>query len=66
VSTIARGVSFGGDLEYVDELTLARSIATRRPYTHAAEQAGDPFARTTASGLRETPGEAHSADSPNR
>ncbi|MGB0839478.1 MAG: hypothetical protein ACPGXL_05020 [Chitinophagales bacterium] len=29
---MARGVSFGGELEYVDELTLARSIATRRPY----------------------------------
>ena len=32
ISTIARGVSFGGELEYVDELTLARSIATRMPY----------------------------------
>ena len=32
ITTLARGVSFGGDLEYVDELTLARSIATRRPY----------------------------------
>lgn len=32
VTLLARGVSFGGDLEYVDELTLARSIATRRPY----------------------------------
>ncbi len=39
VSTIARGVSFGGDLEYVDELTLARSIATRRPYHQAGEGA---------------------------
>ena len=37
VSTIARGVSFGGDLEYVDELTLARSIATRRPYSQVTE-----------------------------
>ncbi len=32
VTTLARGVSFGGELEYVDELTLARSIATRLPY----------------------------------
>lgn len=32
VSTIARGVSFGGDLEYADELTLGRSIAARVPY----------------------------------
>ena len=32
VSQIARGVSFGGELEYADELTLARSIATRVPY----------------------------------
>lgn len=32
VSTIARGVSFGGELEYTDELTLARSIASRIPY----------------------------------
>lgn len=33
VSTIARGVSFGGDLEYADELTLGRSIVSRIPYT---------------------------------
>ena len=33
ISTIARGVSFGGELEYADELTLGRSIATRLPYT---------------------------------
>jgi len=32
VTTIARGVAFGGELEYTDELTLARSIATRIPY----------------------------------
>jgi len=32
ISTIARGVSFGGELEYADELTLARSIVTRTPY----------------------------------
>ena len=32
VSTIARGVSFGGALEYTDELTLGRSIVARIPY----------------------------------
>ncbi len=32
VSTIARGISFGDELEYADEVTLARSIATRLPY----------------------------------
>ncbi len=32
VTTLARGVSFGGELQYVDEVTLARSIAMRRPY----------------------------------
>ncbi len=32
VSIIARGVSFGGDLEYADEFTLGRSIASRILY----------------------------------
>lgn len=32
ISTIARGVSFGGELEYADELTLGRSIVSRVPY----------------------------------
>jgi recombination protein RecR len=32
VTTIARGVSFGGELEYTDEMTLARSIVNRQPY----------------------------------
>ncbi|MEM8908974.1 MAG: recombination mediator RecR [Bacteroidota bacterium] len=32
VSTIARGISFGGELEYADELTLGRSIVARVPY----------------------------------
>ncbi len=32
VTTIARGIAFGGELEYADELTLARSIANRLPY----------------------------------
>lgn len=32
ISIIARGVSFGGELEYADEFTLGRSIASRIPY----------------------------------
>lgn len=32
ISTLARGISFGGELEYADELTLGRSIASRLPY----------------------------------
>ena len=32
ITTIARGISFGGELEYTDEMTLARSIVTRLPY----------------------------------
>jgi recombination protein RecR len=32
VTTIARGISFGGELEHTDEMTLGRSIATRMPY----------------------------------
>lgn len=31
MTTIARGISFGGELEYADETTLARSIAKRLP-----------------------------------
>lgn len=34
ISTIARGVSFGGELEYADGLTLGRSILARRPYSN--------------------------------
>ncbi|WP_416867356.1 MAG: recombination mediator RecR [Imperialibacter sp.] len=32
VSTIARGIPFGGELEYTDEITLGRSILTRVNY----------------------------------
>ncbi len=32
ISTIARGVSFGGELEYADEITLGRSIVSRVKY----------------------------------
>ena len=35
VTTIARGVSVGGELEYADEVTLGRSIAQRVPYEKA-------------------------------
>lgn len=31
ITTIARGVAFGGELEYADELTLGRSISSRIP-----------------------------------
>jgi len=31
ITAIARGISFGGELEYADEMTLARSIAKRLP-----------------------------------
>ena len=30
-TTIARGISFGGELEYADEMTLAKSIRNRLP-----------------------------------
>ena len=33
MSVIARGVSFGGELQYADELTLGRSIASRTSYS---------------------------------
>lgn len=32
ISTIARGISFGDELEYADEITLGRSITNRVPY----------------------------------
>ena len=35
ISAIARGIAFGGELEYVDEVTLGRSIATRVPYENS-------------------------------
>jgi recombination protein RecR len=31
VTTIARGIAFGGELEYADEMTLGRSISNRLP-----------------------------------
>ena len=31
VTTIARGIAFGGELEYADEMTLGRSLQNRLP-----------------------------------
>jgi len=31
ITTIARGISFGGELEYADEMTLGRSLQNRLP-----------------------------------
>jgi recombination protein RecR len=31
ITTIARGIAFGGELEYADELTLGRSLQNRMP-----------------------------------
>lgn len=31
MTTLSRGVAFGGELEYADELTLARSLQNRQP-----------------------------------
>lgn len=35
LTIIARGISFGDDLEYTDEVTLGRSILNRQPYAHS-------------------------------
>ncbi|MCK9627358.1 MAG: recombination mediator RecR [Bacteroidales bacterium] len=32
ISTIARGIGFGDELEYTDEITLGRSIQNRQPF----------------------------------
>ena len=34
ITTIARGIAFGGELEYADEMTLAKSITNRIPADH--------------------------------
>lgn len=34
VTTIARGISFGGELEFADEMTLAKSLTNRLPVQH--------------------------------
>ena len=33
ISSIARGIPIGGELEYADEVTLGRSILTRTAYS---------------------------------
>lgn len=38
ITTIARGVSVGDELEYADEVTLGRSIATRMPYENISRK----------------------------
>lgn len=40
ISTLARGVAIGGELEYADEVTLGRSIINRVPYESTALHAG--------------------------
>lgn len=35
VTTIARGIAIGGELEYADEVTLGRSILNRTPYDNS-------------------------------
>jgi recombination protein RecR len=37
ITTLSRGVAFGGELEYADELTLARSIQNRLPIEHIVQ-----------------------------
>ena len=32
ITTVARGIAFGGEIEYTDEITLARSIVNRLPF----------------------------------
>lgn len=34
ITTIARGIAFGGELEYADEMTLAKGISNRIPIEH--------------------------------
>ena len=37
ISSIARGIAFGDELEYADEITLGRSIANRLPYENSID-----------------------------
>jgi recombination protein RecR len=39
VTTIARGIAFGGELEYADEMTLARSLQNRLPIENYVKNA---------------------------
>ena len=38
ITTIARGISIGDELEYADEVTLGRSILNRMPYENTIER----------------------------
>ena len=38
ITSIARGISFGGELEYTDEVTLGRSILLRTPYENSLKR----------------------------
>lgn len=40
ITTIARGIAFGGELEFADELTLAKSISNRIPVENYITSAG--------------------------
>jgi recombination protein RecR len=40
ITTIARGIAFGGELEYADEMTLARSISNRIPVENYVMNSG--------------------------
>lgn len=40
ITTIARGIAFGGELEYADEMTLARSLANRLPLENYVHNGG--------------------------
>jgi recombination protein RecR len=41
ITTIARGIAFGGELEYADEMTLARSLAGRLPLENYVRGSSD-------------------------
>ena len=41
ITTIARGIAFGGELEYADEMTLARSISNRIPVENYVMNSGN-------------------------
>jgi recombination protein RecR len=43
VSTLARGVSVGDELEYTDEITLGRSLTNRIPYESKINQPQNRF-----------------------
>jgi recombination protein RecR len=38
ISVLARGVSFGDELEYTDEITLGRSIINRTPFENSVSE----------------------------